>query len=394
VDDEASDVFAACKDVANIHLSTARALLPHLVLHVIRVGEAECRAFVGRELLLVLQAATELGGHSATAPSAQHCSGDTPNDEGTLEAIAGPGDGLLRSGVHRLAARAHQGTRVSRCAGGAAVDSLLLQLATQTCFELLDHLTEWAEGTCGRPYDPQKSPQLRVVFQLLDEVEPRLLAVAAFRCKAFARALRYMEVHLRTDARQRANHKSTSLLGVAALGPLRCGSAHFVSERSPRQVLAERDVTLLQRILVGLREQDALRGVTSLSPCQVGQQRSTHAALDLEHLGHWDSALSAYDVVVQTTLHSAGGGDPRSARRVSHTSVTARNARLGINRALHGLGLMGRCEGCGLRDVRRPVSSCVFRLIHVFFFFSLFFVSRFTPGPLSLSDSRTLLFCV
>ncbi|KAJ3219045.1 hypothetical protein HK099_004838 [Clydaea vesicula] len=78
------------------------------------------------------------------------------------------------------------------------------QLCTQTIFSLIDHLSEWTRMNKRRPLgiktsNPNKALEQSVlkVETLLDRISQKVRAVAAFRCKAYARALMHYETYFR-----------------------------------------------------------------------------------------------------------------------------------------------------------------------------------------------------
>lgn len=163
------------------------------------------------------------------------------------------------------------------------------QLCFQTVFHLIDVLSHWVEQVkkgknngaavnkqpkraTAKNGGPAKTdalfsdtPQQKydAINRLITEIPRMLIAKAALKCGAFARALKYIEGHVR--------------------------------ESGPRfkSVLIE-VVPFLQQIYGGLEDSDALQGLSRI-------KRSVHPEeqiVELEHRGNWAHALDWYDVAI------------------------------------------------------------------------------------------------
>jgi hypothetical protein len=112
------------------------------------------------------------------------------------------------------------------------------------------------------------------VEALLKRIPQLMIAEAAFRCGAFARALKCVEQHVR--------------------------------EAPPDQdkAVIERVASFLQKICGGLDDSDGLEGLTKLRRSQTPREQ----ILDLEHRGQWAYALDWYDAALRNDAHASVNG--------------------------------------------------------------------------------------
>lgn len=232
------DLFNACRSSVKDHEATARFLLPYLVLHVAAVPEVQDQ--VVAELCAVLRA-----DGAKSRDMSQLCSQTVfhaidvlwhwTNEKRKDMAVA------AQSAAHaaHVNRNAKQGTP-KRAKTSASLDPVV---------EL------------SREHD--------AVQTMLERIPPLLIAEAAFRCGAYARALKCVEGHVRTlQDRQ--------------------------PERHMRDLLSSEIVSFLQRICGGLDDGDALEGLAKLRRSQTAPEQ----ILDLEHRGCWADALDWYDAAM------------------------------------------------------------------------------------------------
>ena len=134
-------------------------------------------------------------------------------------------------------------------AQASQADLLGSQLAPQVVFELLDVLHQWLQNLeykdavrrhmeeRDRFERPNENPpdasgsaeesSSRVALRtLLDVIPKRTLAHAAYRCRAFTRALRYLELHLRNEREKHLRVKQAEAKAVLS-------SSHLGVTQSP-----------------------------------------------------------------------------------------------------------------------------------------------------------------
>ena len=156
------------------------------------------------------------------------------------------------------------------------------ELAAQTVFTLLDQLTAWRDDAASR--EANGFVEEDALASLLDAVPRKLLARAALRCGAPARALLYFEEHIRAEK---------NVMNQAAL---RNGDPEGGG-------LDDEEASFLAATHRGLAEPDALEAVARLrSRCGAGgsgavaaaRRRAEDALLQHEQAGEWTEALTHY----------------------------------------------------------------------------------------------------
>jgi serine/threonine-protein kinase ATR len=153
--------------------------------------------------------------------------------------------------------------------------SEISQEATQRVFSLLDSLNRHVElkkrALTERTKSPSKSIRgspstaLRRVEELLNDIPQSLLATAALRVKAYARALLYYETHIRKLMKDK-------------------------NKREFKDFIAN-DLAFLQKVYSGLDETDAVGGLSNLRSAASLSEQIT----ELEAQGRWHEALLYYD---------------------------------------------------------------------------------------------------
>ena len=228
------------------------------------------------------------------------------------------------------------------------------ELAAQAVFTLLDQLTTWSEDA-DVARDNSLQPAVDAVKALLDSVPRELLARAALRCGAPARALLYFEDHLRA---------AKNVINQASLNPfypegggLDDASAAFLA--ATHQGLAEPDaLQAISRLRSRPRPLDApgvdnmmdvddkLRSDPSLNAAAAARRRAEDALLQHEQNGEWTEALTHYESALQ--------------RRGADVEPTASldGAEWGRLRCLQGLGHLRALEReANALIAQRPAAS-------------------------------------
>ncbi|KAF9115524.1 serine/threonine-protein kinase M1 [Mortierella sp. AM989] len=236
------EIFQACKHVVEYDTNTCLYMLPHLVLAVLLEGSEKDRSEIVSEMAAVL--------------------GKSRNWE--------------QNGVD-------QSIGISQQASGE-----LNQLGSQTVFGLFDHITKWIQSRKNtstrassiRSYtvttttsDPsqvtmrQYDAALDAVQEQLTSISHDVIAVAAFRCKAYARSLLHYEQYIR-DSRLRLGVNDISI-----------------------QSMYEK----LQEIYANLEEPDGMEGISSL----ITSGTATQNLLQCESAGRWTEAQIYYEQGLQ-----------------------------------------------------------------------------------------------
>ena len=216
------------------------------------------------------------------------------------------------------------------------------ELAAQTVFTLLDQLTAWRDDAASR--EANGFVEEDALASLLDAVPRKLLARAALRCGAPARALLYFEEHIRAEK---------NVMNQAAL---RNGDPEGGG-------LDDEEASFLAATHRGLAEPDALEAVARLrSRCGAGgsgavaaaRRRAEDALLQHEQAGEWTEALTHYESALQRGGERHGRGHGRGDASERHPdgvgpgdgSQTAalEPAEWGRLRCLQGLGHLRALE--------------------------------------------------
>ena len=216
------------------------------------------------------------------------------------------------------------------------------ELAAQTVFTLLDQLTAWRDDAASR--EANGFVEDDALASLLDAVPRKLLARAALRCGAPARALLYFEEHIRAEK---------NVMNQAAL---RNGDPEGGG-------LDDEEASFLAATHRGLAEPDALEAVARLrSRCGGGgsgavaaaRRRAEDALLQHEQAGEWTEALTHYESALQRGGERHGHGHGRGDASERHPdgvgpgdgSQTAalEPAEWGRLRCLQGLGHLRALE--------------------------------------------------
>lgn len=341
-------LYQACIGVVQSDTGTALFLLPYLVDHALRYGNDALRDFIRREIMAVLNT------HNRPDAAAQH-------------ANASQVDGAMsQTALHASLSSTSSSSSSSSSSHSSA------QLCIQAVFELLDTLNEWlvkerrsnelakmspssgsgsaSSAMSGTIADSMRPGQLPLSFgpsnsnaaaasvvpsaplppartldsykSFLDSIPKKTLALAAYHCKAFTRALKYMELYLREEKekyritiekreammhqpkRGRATHTSAAA-AAASLSADQSGSSDQLITTGVGAGLLTSDLDSCQNMYAALEEPDGMRGLASLR-----QKASVQSEIkDLESLGKWGEALTSYEKCLQiypaqTHLHT------------------------------------------------------------------------------------------
>ena len=221
------------------------------------------------------------------------------------------------------------------------------ELAAQAVFTLLDQLTQWSEDADVAKDDSHRRT-VDAVKGLLDSVPRELLARAALRCGAPARALLYFEDHLRA-AKNVINQ--ASLRDYPEGGGLDDASAAFLA--ATHQGLAEPDaVQAISRLRSRPRPLEKKDGTDetdldvnkpagvsvtdpSLNAAAAARRRAEDALLQHEQNGEWTEALTHYESALQrrgpdakptAALDAAEWGRLRCLQGLGHLRALEREA--------------------------------------------------------------------
>ncbi|KAF9122997.1 serine/threonine-protein kinase M1 [Mortierella sp. 14UC] len=223
----ARDVFQACKHVVPYDTATSLYILPHLVLHVLLEGSERDQRDIVNEMAAILG-----DGQDWRMQEGDHISGK-------------PKQSL--SEIH--------------------------QLGTQTAFVLFDHINRWIQQRrYSRPRVPgtqrfSPDPILQTVQNHLQSISHEVIAKAAFRSKAYARALFHSEQHIRD-----LNRESTlSEMGL--------------------QKLYEN----YQQLYVWMDEPDGMEGISSL----ITSGTLPQYLLQCESAGRWEEVQAYHELGIQ-----------------------------------------------------------------------------------------------
>jgi serine/threonine-protein kinase ATR len=282
-------VFAACRGVLKDSTAVASFLLPHMVLNALQHGGDEIVHEISAELLAVLNTTASL-----------YTPLRTPSQRGGFHA---PPQQMLQQQLQQLAANASGFVAPH---GG--------QMNVQRVFALYDWLSQWcAQTMAGRKRAAAHGPRTSQprasevnVVKLLELMPHRLLARGAAIARAWPRALRHIETHIREqwDEREQAEIEQQLDAGGGARGtpsrgggaPLRA-SSRVVALQSKEEL--DEDIAFMYKIYSELDEPDGLAGVATLRP-----QVERELAADFVNAGRWQEALATYDAMLQLQSRS------------------------------------------------------------------------------------------
>ena len=246
-------------------------------------------------------------------------------------------------------------------------------ICVQAVFSLLDELNEWIartavsedsgskdsaaktnkSGRAKKSSRPSKNKatghgeggllteaeEAEICQKVLAQISHRVLADAAFRVKAYARAAMYLE----RDMRARYDPSSQ---GVAR------GSNCYGKERVYKIPFSQEEVEYLRRIFAHIDEPDTMQGLMHLRGLvqkqgadaypgielgkrsksrHIGNKRDTYgnrdlrelreAIIDHEHASEWDEALTCYEQLLDLFLHEFGGGSDDLEDKVGEEDI-------------------------------------------------------------------------
>jgi hypothetical protein len=306
-------VFAACRGVLKDSTAVASFVLPHMVLNALQHGGDETVREISNELLAVLNTTASL-----------YTPLRTPSQRG--------GGG----GFHHHAPPTNNN-------GGAASAGFAAphggQMNVQRVFALYDWLSQWcAQAVAGRKRSSAtrsaRGPETNVVM-LLELMPHRLLARGAAIARAWPRALRHIETHIREqwEAREQAELEEQLAATGAVSTPSRGGGGATGAARAFSRVVLQskedldEDIAFMYKIYSELDEPDGLAGVATLRP-QVEREQ----AAEFVNAGRWQEALATYDAMLQQNPRSItnrrGLLDTLSVTTLYHSLVTHVQAEL------------------------------------------------------------------
>lgn len=194
----------------------------------------------------------------------------------------------------------------------AVVESAADAECLQAVFELLDQIRYWArppplpERTRRNKRSSRSRSRSRSELQtpppsvlqakILDEIPTSKLGRAAFKCKAYARALKYYELHLRTES----DRTGEEVRGDAEGLPSMRGTTLSVSSDEGYDGVIGGAVSVealqpLQLIYARLDEPDGMDGIASLRSVNPIREQIR----DYESKAQWAEALTCYEQELQ-----------------------------------------------------------------------------------------------
>uniref|UniRef100_A0AAV1TA85 Serine/threonine-protein kinase ATR n=1 Tax=Peronospora matthiolae TaxID=2874970 RepID=A0AAV1TA85_9STRA len=287
-------IFWACKTALATCPQISRFLLPYLVQNVLRSGRSEVGEELKKEFMAVLDGqdcGILMDDFLVALPDSEH-SDESMSASDVSEKTAG-------ESYHRH----------DQC--------------SQTIFSTIDELNEWiwtsekkrlalsssagsrqtaASGRSDVPSD-MDDYEKDYLDEFLKEIPSRLLSSAAYKVKAYARAIQYFEVYLRQQEFTSANEKRSS---VEMAGPV-------------HPSLISQNALFLQQLYKSVDEPDALIGLASLrrlyeanryNDIRTNLEGETqeeglnltslmHQVVDHEQLAQWEDALACYEQAIQ-----------------------------------------------------------------------------------------------
>ena len=178
------------------------------------------------------------------------------------------------------------------------------EVCTQTIFEVVDFLNSWLRGRKLQEVEKKRTSSrdtmedVKRVTELLGQIPHKLMAEAAVRVKASARALLHFEKYVRIErVKPLSPAKPSSSLSLPKRAMVGGSSSTAVElerteQRSPQEL--SKLFEELQRIYSGLDEPDGMEGLAS---------SISHNSLEQEILGHetagrWAEAQTAYELTL------------------------------------------------------------------------------------------------
>ena len=270
-----SRVFRTCRTLVRTDSRTASYLLPFLVENVLSYGNPEDLHRIEIEILTVLDSAGLGGGNQS---STQFSSESAQTIFELLDLLNWWIDDKPTKSTHSTPKKVGNKRETRSSARKSKANSS-------------DH-----KGSNVGNEDEEHRP-LHDKKHILSRIPKKIIAQAAFRCKAYTRALMLFEQHLREETAKKIkqpiakvtnkNKKNKGTFGECYLGVLGIG-------HSP---VSEEDLRFLQQVYSGIDDPDGMKGIVSL--------RSTAPSLpeqimDYETRGAWTDALTCYEQLLQT----------------------------------------------------------------------------------------------
>ncbi|KAL7687930.1 putative serine/threonine-protein kinase ATM [Plasmopara halstedii] len=289
-------IFRACRTALSTCPQISRFLLPYLIQNVLRSGKAEVGKELKREVMAVLNE-QDSGGYRddviMAPPGFAHTTDPLTSARGTTD--TGTGEFFRRH---------------DQCA--------------QTIFSTIDEMNDWiwtsekkqlginnsaasrqtfASGRSEAASEVDDDHEKEYLEEFVKEIPSRSLSNAAYRIKAYARAVQYFEIYLRQEEFKLTEMKTSDF---ELAGPVRLS-------------LISKNATYLQQLYKSVDEPDLLVGLASLrrlydayqhsdivtdmhSNVQEGNLNLTdlmHEIVDYEQLAQWEDALACYEQAIQ-----------------------------------------------------------------------------------------------
>lgn len=298
-------IFLACRSVLPTCPQIARFLLPYLIQNVLRSGRPDVYREIKREVMTILN----------------------DRDEGiVLDEVM-----MLQDEADHMG-DSNTGSHEDSAVGRIPIDRTFGDTSSrhhqccQTIFSTIDELNDWV-WTSEKKRIPSSSSSSRFagsagsraadiappdfedqekdnLDEFLKDIPSQVLSNAAYRIKAYARAIQYFEVFLRQQKGSSSGPIGTTFYG--AIGPVPLG-------------LIAKNAMYLQQLYKSVDEPDALIGFATLrriydaySHSDVAQaQREAdnedrlnltdlmHQIVDHEQLAQWEDALACYEQAIQ-----------------------------------------------------------------------------------------------
>ncbi|KAI9912292.1 hypothetical protein PsorP6_008991 [Peronosclerospora sorghi] len=279
-------IFWACKTALPKSPQIARFILPYLIQNVLRSGKSDVGEELKKEVMAVLNGqdcGIFMDNFLMTPPESKHGTDSTGSESDTFyrhdqccqtifSTIDELNDWIWTSEKKRLALSSSAASRHTSASCRSEVPS-----------EVDDHEKDYLE-------------------EFLKEIPIRTLSSAAYKIKAYARALQYFEIYLRQEEFPPTDSMDMS---VETKGPVHLS-------------LIAKNAFYLQQLYKSIDEPDALLGLASLRRFHeasrpdaasdltddLHEEKSKltdlmHEIVDSEQLAQWENALACYELAIQ-----------------------------------------------------------------------------------------------
>lgn len=275
-------IYDACKGVLRYRTDLCQFLLPFLLLDVLLQRNAEETALIVKEMMLVLGDASNKGDNTEADPSGQQPQIQSPSGSSFLSERA---DSCVQS-IFTLLDKFDLWETQHKKSVATAQEDVTLRNPSNANHNGFGSLSAVAES----------------VRNITAALPLTVLSNAALSIKAYARALKYLEL----NARQRAFVESQSLTTATnktAVGLLPIRNKGYDGANLPT-LLAD-DIDSLAGIYSLLEDSDSLQGIQVLRRKWGYPETIIHRVLELELNDDWLGALLEYELLQNSALYQA-----------------------------------------------------------------------------------------